>query len=275
MFVDGKEYYGVIYKIENLVNHKVYIGQTTHPRGFNGRYLYHGSGIERVYNCLNSKRGRDDYHNPYLLRSIEKYGFDAFDVDEVYDVAMSEDELNDKEQYYIAQFDSYNNGYNLTRGGEGIVGCSRNAKRVCQIGLDGQLIKVWDSATAAHNELGVCSASVSRVCANERGKDGRFFKTSGGYVWAFEEDYDPSIDYSRKPQKKDAGKGTKPVLLLSDDGDVVREFYSINDAAAELKDISVEGVRKTCSHRIKNPRYNLVYKSEYMEEQRLSVRGSY
>ena len=37
--------YGIIYKIENLVNGKVYIGQTT--RKFNERY--YGHGIEAVY----------------------------------------------------------------------------------------------------------------------------------------------------------------------------------------------------------------------------------
>lgn len=27
--IDNKEYYGIIYKIENTINNKVYIGQTT------------------------------------------------------------------------------------------------------------------------------------------------------------------------------------------------------------------------------------------------------
>ena len=34
VIIDGKEYYGIIYKIENVINHKVYIGQTTQQKGF-------------------------------------------------------------------------------------------------------------------------------------------------------------------------------------------------------------------------------------------------
>ena len=70
------------------------------------------------------------------------------------------------------------------------------------------------------------------------------------------------------------GHGAKIILLLSDNGDILKEFYSINEASRELV-ISVEGVRKICQHKIKKPRYNLIYKSEYMEEQRLSVRELY
>ena len=38
--IGNLEVHGIIYKIENLVNHKVYIGQTT--QGFNKRYNYSG-----------------------------------------------------------------------------------------------------------------------------------------------------------------------------------------------------------------------------------------
>lgn len=57
IIIDGKEYYGIIYKIENTVNHHVYIGQTIDKEGFNGRYRLHGKGIERVYNyCISKKK---------------------------------------------------------------------------------------------------------------------------------------------------------------------------------------------------------------------------
>lgn len=269
--INGKEYYGIIYKIENVINHKVYIGQTSNSKGFNGRYLYEGKGIERVYNYLIGKKEHDAYYNPYFLRSIEKYGLDAFIVDEVYDTAMTQDELNDKEIYYIAKFDSYKNGYNLTYGGGGILGRKskdcKNSKRLYQISLDGKLLKIWDCATDASRELGIDQSSISMVCNGRR-------KTAGGFVWVHENDYDPNQDYKRIPQIMDRGKGTDPVLLLSSDGEILREFYSINEASRQLKDICVEGIRKTCQHAYANPRYNLVFKSEYMEEQRLSVRES-
>lgn len=270
--IDGIEYYGVIYKVENVVNHKVYIGQTSNSRGFNGRYIGDGIGAERLYNYLLHKRNNGAYYNQYLLRSIEKYGIDAFAVDEVYDTAISQEELNDKEIYYISKFDSYANGYNLTCGGGGVLGrrssdC-KNSKRICQISTDGILLNVWNCATDVYRELGIDQSSISMVCSGRR-------KTAGGFVWVHESEYDPRENYKRTPQIMDRGKGTNPVLLIDSNGAILREFYSINEASRQLKDICVEGVRKTCQHAYTNPRYNLIYKREYMGEQRLSVEGHY
>lgn len=280
IIINGKEYYGIIYKIENIITHTVYIGQTTNKKGFNGRYVASGSGIERVYKCLKSKKDHDAYYNPYFLRSIEKHGLDAFVVDEVYDTAMSHEELNEKEKYYISKFDSFNNGYNLTCGGDGILGCKgnecKNSKRVCQLDLDGNLIKIWDCATDAVNELGISATSISNVCRGvKRRKGGDTAKTAGGYVWVFETEYDSNKDYSIKRPRQNIGHGSKAILWLSDSGEIIQEFYSLNEASRQLKDICVEGIRKICKHEFTNPRYNLVYKSEYIEEQRLNVKESY
>ena len=280
--IDNKEYYGIIYKIKNTITNEIYIGQTTHPRGFNGRYDFKGSGIERVYKKLLSNETRGESHNKHLRRSIKKFGFDSFEVVEVFDTAESLEELNEKESYYIGLFDSYKNGYNQSFGGDSVSGYSRpsgkdckNSKRVCQIGTDGQLIKIWDSATEAANELGISPSSLSNVCNGKKlRKGGDIAKTAGGFVWVFEKDYDLCKDYSINRPRQNMGHGSKIVLLLSDDGDVIQEFYSINEASRELG-IDVESVRKTCLHKFKNPRFNLIYKSEYneyIEEQRLSVR---
>ena len=284
ILINGKEYYGVIYKIENIVNHKVYIGQTSHPKGFNGRYLYQGEGIERVYNCYKHKKEHGAYYNPYLLRSIEQHGLEAFIVDEVFDTALTKEELNDKEAFYVKKFDSFNNGYNLTSGGDNLPGHQRghgkdckNSKRICQINQHtGSLIKIWDSATEAHDEIGVCASSISNVCNGKKlNKNGDVTQTAGGYVWVFEKDYDSNKDYRVKRPRQNMGHGSKIVLLLSDDGDdIIQEFYSLNEAARILK-MSVESVRQTCLHKYKNPSHNLIYKSEYIEEQRLNVREFY
>ena len=274
MLIDGKEYYGIIYKIENLITHEIYIGQTSNPKGFDGRYSFSGKDIERVYAYLKGNKDRNERHNQHLRRSIEKHGFDAFKVDKIFDVASSQEELNEKEIYYIEKFDSFQHGYNQTYGGDNYPRgeyCP-NSKRVCQISLDGKLIKIWGSATEAHNELGVCPSTLSNVCYGKKlRKGGDVAKTAGGYVWVFEKDYDPNKDYSVNRPKQNMGHGAKIILLLSDDGTIIQEFYSINEASRELG-ISVEGARKICQHKVKNPRFNLIYKSEYIEEQRLSVR---
>ena len=118
-----KEKYGIIYKITNKVNGKVYIGQTIRKDGFNGRYRGRGEGIERVWNTyknyLNGDKTRRGF-NPHLVSAIRKYGFDAFIVEEEFDVAYSQEELNEKEMYWIEYYNSanYDKGYNISLGGE-------------------------------------------------------------------------------------------------------------------------------------------------------------
>ena len=93
--------YGIIYKITNLVNGKIYIGQTIHSV-----YERYGGSI------ANTK-------NRHLKHAIDYYGVDAFSVDEPFDSADSKEELDEKEKYYIAFFKSNNKqyGYNLDSGG--------------------------------------------------------------------------------------------------------------------------------------------------------------
>ena len=112
-----KEVYGIIYKIENLVNGKIYIGQTT--RSFNERYCAKGEGIERVYGYLNYRKLHNEDFNTHLLNSIAKYGVKNFKVNEEFDMAYSFEELNEKEIYWISYYNSSDNryGYNETTGG--------------------------------------------------------------------------------------------------------------------------------------------------------------
>lgn len=120
MKIGNIEVYGVIYKITNMVNGKCYIGQTVN--GLKKRYKVKGNGIERIYNYHIKCKKNGIYHNAYLLNSIEKYGFNAFEVIEIFDVAFSKEELDIKEKHYIQFFDSRKNGYNCTDGGYGAAG---------------------------------------------------------------------------------------------------------------------------------------------------------
>lgn len=110
--------YGIIYLIRNKVNNKMYVGQTIEKNGFNDRYKRSGSGIERVYKyhkyCSTNKPKSCNFH---LLRAIEKYGFESFEVDEEFDIAYSKEELDKLEKYYIILYDTINNGYNCKEGG--------------------------------------------------------------------------------------------------------------------------------------------------------------
>ena len=92
-----------IYKITNLINNKIYIGQTIYH--INKRWIQHISG---------AKNGK--YKNP-LHHSIKKYGKENFQIEEI-DGANSISELNYKEFILIYKFNSLApHGYNLKEGG--------------------------------------------------------------------------------------------------------------------------------------------------------------
>ena len=99
---------GYIYKITNLINNKIYIGQTNIT--IEERFKQH------CYNSFNHKIGKDEYDYP-LHKAIRKYGQGNFQIEilEECDCKL----LNQKEKEYIKQFNSYYNGYNATLGGDG------------------------------------------------------------------------------------------------------------------------------------------------------------
>lgn len=122
MKIGNIEVYGIIYKITNKINGKCYIGQTT--RGFNKRYPYSGSKIEKVYKYHKTFKEKGYKYNDHLLKSIERYGFNCWDVIEIQDIAFSKTELDIKEIMYIKLFNCIESGYNFTKGGEGNKGCN-------------------------------------------------------------------------------------------------------------------------------------------------------
>ncbi len=88
-----------IYKITNIQNNKVYIGQTIRP--VEDRFRRH------INDAIN---GVLDTH---FARAIRKYGAENF-VIEIIDEASNQDELNKKEQFWIRKYDAINSGYNET-----------------------------------------------------------------------------------------------------------------------------------------------------------------
>jgi len=102
-----EEIYGIIYKATNMVNNKVYIGQTIR-----------GLGRRKTDHIAESKR--KSKHNNYFHHAIKCYGETAF-VWEQIDIAYSKEELNNKEILHINNHDSTNisKGYNSAAGGLG------------------------------------------------------------------------------------------------------------------------------------------------------------
>jgi len=89
-----------IYKTTNLINGKIYIGQST-------------KSIKETKNYLGSGQ-------PYFINALKKYGKENFKK-EILEVCNSLEELNKKEKFWIKEFNSLNSniGYNLQNGGSG------------------------------------------------------------------------------------------------------------------------------------------------------------
>jgi len=99
-----------IYKLTNTLNNKIYIGLTTE------------SISERCRKRIAEAKYRDS-RNSYILNAIRKHGSEVFKVEQI-DTAITLEELQQKEIFYIQQYNSTNRkiGYNLTKGGEGNLG---------------------------------------------------------------------------------------------------------------------------------------------------------
>lgn len=92
-----------IYKITNLINNKVYIGQSKNPKK---RWYEH---------CLEASNLRK---NQLLYNAIRKYGVNNFKL-EVIEGPI--ENYNEREIYWIEYYNSYldkSKGYNMTPGGE-------------------------------------------------------------------------------------------------------------------------------------------------------------
>lgn len=94
-----------IYIIKNNINDLVYIGQSVDIKA---RFCAHKQSAKNV-------KAQDHYtqiHQAMYLLGIENFYYEVLEE-------CPFDKLDEREIYYISLYDSYNNGYNMTLGGEG------------------------------------------------------------------------------------------------------------------------------------------------------------
>lgn len=127
---------GLIYLIRNTVNGKVYVGQTNQ-----------GLARRKAEHLSRDKRGERD-HKLYL--AMKKHGADAFVFEEFCSVVRPE-MLDALEMDVIAQFNSYNRGYNSTLGGFGV---SDETKAKLSRAMTGRKITWGDKITSSKRSRG-------------------------------------------------------------------------------------------------------------------------
>ena len=230
--------YGIIYKITNLINGKVYIGQTI--QGLKQRWKQH--------------KNHSKYHDFLLYRAMKKYGNNNFKIEQI-DVAYSKEQLDAKESYWIEKYNCLSpNGYNCLSGPTG-------TPKVCEITrkkLSKASKRMWKNPeyrkkiskalkgkklgdfTEEHKEK-ISKSLTGRTLTNEhRKKIGRATRK----LWEDEKYRKACL----KPFQEYNNKQKKKVINL----DTGKIFESINDAARfynlPQQNISkvLHGKRKRC-----------------------------
>lgn len=203
-FRTGK-YEGYIYIIKNTINSKVYIGQTT--KTIEKRFRQHISATSRITS------------NPYhLYNAMIKHGVDNFYVEELKKVECDTSfELNKKlngfEREYICKFDSLNNGYNMTAGGD----CTmlHDQKVVYQFDLFGNYIAKYESVGLAAQMTNLDQGHISACCLGIK-------NSTGGFRWSYQMDND-----------FDDNTRCTPVVQYDLHGNIIKKYTSIKEAVAK------------------------------------------
>lgn len=135
--------YGRIYIIKNKINDKVYIGQTTQKLQ------------ERLNNHL--KFSTLKTRNYKFYQAVKEIGKDNFYI-ELLEDNIPNNELNEKEIYYIDKFNSFHDGYNATKGGKGrLIDKTIDEEKIVNLYNNG-------NTTSEISKLyGVCIETICRV----------------------------------------------------------------------------------------------------------------
>jgi len=192
-----------IYKISNLVNGKIYIGQSVDVYD---RIAHHKAEL------------RNNRHsNKYLQYSWNKYGEENFSFEII--ESCKRNELNNREQYWISYYDSYNNGYNHTLGGDG----GQIFTPVLQFDNRGNYLNEYQNGIVAGEETGINCNSIY-ACCNLR------LLKAGGYIWLYKSNYNgkESLDLYLRSTR------LCPVNQYDFNGNLIKQWDSCSEIVNKL-----------------------------------------
>lgn len=182
---------GIVYKVTNIKDDKVYIGITT-------------NSIEsRKLDQLKSSNTKQTK----FYEAITTYGKDSFTWEQI-DTANNIDELAKKETEYILKYNSKEDGFNSDRGA-GI------KKSIYQYDMQGNMINVFESLEDAGSAVNADKKKISTVCLSVN-------KNFNNFYWSYEyvEKFVPPIDLRKKIVKQ-----------YSLEGKLIDEFSSVSEAS--------------------------------------------
>lgn len=256
-----------IYCIENIKNHKKYIGQSIN--------------IFRRFNSHKSELRKGTHNNTHLQSAWNKYGEQSFRFYVIIEVESKE--LDFYERYYIDFFDTYKNGYNRDMGGSNnykahqpkeviqkrltTISNLTPEKReeryinainahlhesipILQLSLNnGHIVNEWISIRKASHDLNYDQCCIWE-CVNH------IRRTYKNYIWIKKEDF---CNFNLKDYKNN---NTQPRKIIQCDfaGNIVKEWESANKATIDGFDCS--SIIKCCKGKIK---YHKGYVFKYKE----------
>ena len=201
-----------IYKIENLINHKCYIGQSIH---INRRWYEHRSAMRSDFNYAKQS---------YLYNAVKKYGENNFSFEIIEECSL--EMLNYREIYWIAYYDSYNNGYNLTPGGD-----QSNSKfmiKIDQYDLNGNYIKTYISISEASRQ---CEIEAGNIVSCLKGKR----PSAGSFQWRYHGEESPGKLIYKPSEAHNWSSSKKAVMQFTKQDEYITTFISAHEAARSLE----------------------------------------
>ena len=196
----------IIYKAENKVTSGVYIGITS--KSIETRKKDH---------IKKSKKGK----SYAFQQAIATYGPDAFKWEQI-DTATTIDELAEKEKAYILKYNSKEDGYNLSVGGD-------VQKSVYQYNIStGVLVNKFSNLTDAGAKFNLTKQDLSKVCLSVN-------NVSKGFVWSYSSSFPIHINDNRR----------KVVQQFSLEGEFINEFKSVSEAS-KLTGCNKTSIAKVC-----------------------------
>ena len=163
--------------------------------------------------------------NPKFINYVKKYPCAVRKVHK----NLTEEQAYAKEVELIALYRKQGQcECNFTDGGDApplhVGADAPNSRRVVQLGLSGEYIRTWDYLSEVEKELGLQNSRIVACCKGKYGK-----KSYGGYMWVYEEDYDPRKTYIYKKETN-----RRPILQYDFGGKFVKEWSSAKEASIAL-----------------------------------------
>lgn len=238
-----------IYKITNIKNNKIYIGLSKNIRS---RFNEHKS-------CL-----RNNIHkNQHLQNSWNCYGEDNFIFEIIEE--CNENELNEKEIYYIQKYQSYmqNIGYNNALGGNRNIPTPEAlqkqidvqiSKPIIQIDMFNNIVKRWSGARRASKELGITYNGIFCCLKGE-------YITFKNYIWIYESDFN-NFDFDLHMVNS-----KKHIIVQCDlNKNIIRLWNSAKEA--ETLGFDRSAISKCCKGIAqKHKGYVWIYYEDYIKQQ--------